>query len=113
MRKQASRVSICLALTAMAAGAAIGCAETPDLAGPSPVSSNTAAASSFRSVTDSAADVSFPVGPELAAVRRATAQFHDIAVANAAAWADDVALSAAAAGRASVVFDAMSPMRFS
>jgi hypothetical protein len=89
MKKQASRVRIGLirVIALGLAGAAGGCSEINNPVRPSLRSSDGGAAvTSVTSASESPADVTFPVGPELAAVRRATAEFHDISTAYAAGY---------------------------
>lgn len=95
MENQASRVRICIVLTALGlAGAAVGCGETNNPVRPTalPGTGTVAATGATRASeyaatsTFSAATSTFDVGPELAAVRRATAQFHDISAAYAAGY---------------------------
>jgi len=92
MKEQAWRVRSCVALALLSlAGASIGCSDISNPARPSLVSNGGtgAAATATAAVTSihaSAPDATSPVGPELAAVRRATAQFHDISAAYAAGY---------------------------
>jgi hypothetical protein len=86
MKNQTSRVRICLVLTGFGlAGAAIGCGETNNPLRPSGFEGATVEATAAIS-PESTADSAFDGGPELAAVRQATAQFHDISAAYAAGY---------------------------
>ena len=85
MQKQVSSLKVCLALAALGLGSvAIGCGEVSNPARPSPPSA--AATVVLHSPGESAPDATFAVGDELAAVRRATAQFHRISNAYAAGY---------------------------
>lgn len=96
MQTQSLRVSVCLALAALGlAAGAVGCSESNNPTRPSVLPSVGAVAVTPSSVSSgvagspalvSPADAIFAVGPELAAVRRATAQFHDISTAYAAGY---------------------------
>lgn len=90
MRKQASRVRSCLALAILGLGGGpVGCGEINNPERPSLLSNGRTDAAAITSVTsthESASDALFLVGPELAGVRRATAQFHNISAAYAAGY---------------------------
>jgi hypothetical protein len=85
MHNQISRVRICLLMTTFGlAGAAVGCGETNNPVRPTALSGTGAVETitTSRGLESSTNDV----GPDLAAVRRATAQFHDISAAYAAGY---------------------------
>jgi hypothetical protein len=87
MQKQALQVRMALILVALGTAAVVGCGEINNPVRPSlRPSDRAAAATSVTSASESTADATFPVAPELAAVRRATAQFHDISTAYAAGY---------------------------
>jgi hypothetical protein len=81
MQKHTSRVRMCLVLTALAlGGAAAGCHAINAPTRPSSAETGTPTA------LESAVDAIFAGGPDLAAVRQATARFHDISAAYAAGY---------------------------
>jgi hypothetical protein len=85
MQNQISRVRICLVLTSFGlVAAAVGCGETNNPVRPTALSGTGAVEAIATSRgSESTTDA---VGPDLAAVRRATAQFHDISAAYAAGY---------------------------
>lgn len=96
MKEQAWRVRRCvaLALLSLAVGS-IGCGDISNPAHPSLLSNGGTGATPTTGATATAALTSIhaaaphatsPVGPELAAVRQATARFHDISAAYAAGY---------------------------
>jgi len=101
MKKLASHLRVWTTLAALGlAGATAGCGEnspTSPSAGPGtsagairqlPAADSGAARAAVSGAAGAnvADEATFPVAPELAAVRRATAQFHDVAVARAAGY---------------------------
>jgi len=83
--KKRSCIRLLLAVTAMAA-TGIGCGDETHATRPTPISNDQAASAA---TAEGVTDASFLVGPQLAAVRRATAAFHDPAVALAAGYRTD------------------------
>lgn len=85
MQRKASRVRLSCALAVLGLAAAeIGCGENANPTQPVQLSDGAAAAT--EGVASSAL---FPLGPQLAAVRRATARFHDISAAHAAGYSTE------------------------
>jgi len=83
MKTHASRVRTCFVLTGLGlACAAAGCSDINNPARPTAAPGATAAVAP----SDSLVTAGFDVGPELAQVRRATAQFHDISAAYAVGY---------------------------
>ncbi|HET9261682.1 MAG TPA: hypothetical protein VFO14_01440 [Vicinamibacterales bacterium] len=82
MTSKPSRIAGSTLLVVGLAGTALGCSEG-NPARPSPVRSEAAA---MPPLTWPTSDIAFPVGPELAALRRATAAYHDISRAFSAGY---------------------------
>ena len=89
MKKHALRVRSWGVLAILGlAGLAAGC-DASNPVRPSPLGSRATEATASTSATsssESVSDVAFPVGPELASVRQATAAFHDISAAYRAGY---------------------------
>jgi hypothetical protein len=84
MQKRASRTGVCLALAVLGlAGAGMGCSDATRSTDPTPVSGGETV---FPLMARALGDDPLPVGAQLAAVRQATARFHDISAANAAGY---------------------------
>src|SRR5919106_877427 len=94
--------NITTALTALCALGVIGCSELSSSTGPSPVSNEGRTTASATLNVNMPAEDTFPVSAELAAVRRATARFHNISDAYAGGYTTEnepcVAIPAGAMG---------------
>jgi hypothetical protein len=87
MKNQVWRLRIYSVLTGLGlAVTVIGCGETSNPVRPTGLPDAASAGAAGATSSESAASAAFDVGPELAAVRQATARFHDVSAAYGAGY---------------------------